>query len=185
MSVFSSKRERFLWLCVLVCILAIYATLGLAATFVGIVGNEKLGIATFLLGMFLVGLTIFLQGWGLGMKKIEIAVAVGISAVYLLFFLRLTIPERSHLIAYGVVAVFIYEALTERKRQGRQVPFTPLLAILLTAFIGVLDEGIQVFIPNRVFDYEDILFNLLAAVMSVLASWILSMTRNYSRKNKF
>jgi VanZ family protein len=38
-----------------------------------------------------------------------------------------------------------------------------LLALLLTVFIGVLDEGIQYFLPDRVFDTNDMLFNVIAA----------------------
>lgn len=45
-----------------------------------------------------------------------------------------------------------------------------LLAIVIAALVGVLDECIQAFLPNRVFDPLDILFNVLAAVMAVTAS---------------
>ena len=54
----------------------------------------------------------------------EIGVALGVAAVYLMVFLRMGIPEeRTHLIEYRVVAVFICEALAERASQGRRVPY--------------------------------------------------------------
>ena len=90
--------------------------------------------------------------------------------------------ERSHLIEYGVVGVFIYEALTERASHGRRVPAVPVLAILATAAIGLLDEFIQVFLPSRVFDPLDILFNLLAAAMAVGASATLAWARRWSER---
>lgn len=87
------------------------------------------------------------------------------------------IAERTHLIEYGVVAILIYAALTERASQGRRVPILALLAILATALIGILDECIQAFSPNRVFDPQDMLFNVLAAIMSVIALMALAWAR--------
>ena len=43
--------------------------------------------------------------------------------------------------------------------------------------IGALDEGIQLFLPARVFDPTDILFNALAAGMAVGASLALRWAR--------
>jgi VanZ family protein len=97
---------------------------------------------------------------------------------------RVTIPERSHLVEYGVVAVFIYEALTERASQGRRVPLPALLAVVATSLVGALDECIQAFLPSRVFDPIDILFNVLAGVMAVVASAALSWARRWARRHK-
>ena len=93
-------------------------------------------------------------------------------------FTRMAIlEERTHLIEYGVVGVFIHEALGERVRQGRRAPLPPVLAITATAALGAVDEGIQWFLPNRVFDPQDILFNLLAGTMSVGAVVSLAWAR--------
>ena len=51
----------------------------------------------------------------------EIEVALGVTAVYLLAWIRIPIPEeRIHLIEYGLVAVLIFQALTERRRNARR-----------------------------------------------------------------
>ena len=116
---------------------------------------------------------------------VEIAVALGVTAAYLLVFLRMAGPEeRSHMIEYGVVGVFIFEALAERASQGRRVPALPLLAVLATAALGLLDECIQVFLPSRVFDPQDILFNLLAGTMAVGASVALAWARRWTRSRR-
>ena len=49
--------------------------------------------------------------------------------------------------------------------------------MLATALIGVVDECIQWFLPSRVFDPLDMLFNVLAAVMAVTASAALRWAR--------
>ena len=177
MSLFSSKRERHLWLWTLAVIVAIYATLGLAATLAGVLTNQGLSAALFLGCMVLVGATILTQGLKTRPGGVELGVALGIAVVYLMMFFRMTIPERSHLIEYSVLAVFIYEALNERAGQGRRVPVPGLLAILATSLVGVLDECIQVLLPSRVFDPVDMLFNSLAALMAVLASMALGWAR--------
>ncbi len=177
MSFFASRRERRLWAWALVVVVAIYATLGLTSTLVGMLDNQELLAVAFLACMFLVGATVVTQGLKTRPRGVEIGVALGIAVVYLMVFVRMAIPERSHLIEYSVVAVFIYEALTERASQGRRVPVPAVLAILATSLVGVLDECIQAFLPSRVFHLQDILFNVLAAVMAVVAMKALSWAR--------
>lgn len=184
MPLFASVRERRLWLWTLVVVVAIYATLGLASMLAGVWHHQGLSAAAFLGAMLLIGVAILTQGLKVRPGGREIGVALGIAVVYFFMFFRMTIPERSHLIEYSVVAVFIYEALTERASQGRRVPAPALLAILATSLVGALDEGIQVFLPSRVFDPVDILFNALAAGMAVTAMALLAWARRRWPKQK-
>ncbi len=180
MSLFASDRERRLWLWALAVVVGIYSTLGLAGTLaVGL--PDELAAVGFLAAMFLAGLTILTEGLKTRPGGIEIGIALGIAAVYLMVAFRMAIPERSHLIEYSVVAVFIYEALTERASQGRRVPVAALVAVLATGLVGALDEGIQAFLPNRVFDPIDILFNFLAGVLAVTTSVALGWARRRRR----
>ena len=185
MALFSSKRERRLWLWVLVVMAAIYATLGLAQTLAQALeerGLLDISIGLFLLCMFLVGVTVLTQGLRVRPGGAEVAVVIGVATAYLLVLTRMTVPtERSHLIEYSIVGVLIYEALTERKSQGRRVPLPPVLAVLATVALGALDEGIQWLVPNRVFDPVDILFNTLAGTMAVGASAALTWARRRTR----
>ena len=181
-SFFSSARERRLWAWTLAVVVAIYATLGLAATLAGALRDKGLLGAAFGLGMLLVGVTIVTLALKMRSNWAEIGVLLGIIATYFMVFLRMAIPEeRSHLIEYGVVATFIFEALKERESQGRHVPIPALLAIIATTIVGAVDEGIQIFLPNRVFDLGDVLFNFLAGVMAVAASVALAWVRQWSR----
>jgi len=123
MSFFSSNRERRLWVWTAVVVAAIYSTLGLARTLTDKLGNDFFDVWLFLLGCILVLLTVITQGLKVRPGGAEIAVALGVAAAYLLILVRMSAAtERSHLVEYGVVAVFIHEALRERAGQGRRVP---------------------------------------------------------------
>ena len=180
MSLFASARERRLWLWTLAVVVAIYTTLGLTGTLAGALREYGLLDAS-ILGlfiMFLFGATIFTRGISVRPRVAEIAVMLGVTAVYLLLFLRTVLPEeRTHLMEYGVLGVLIHEALAERASQGRRVPLPPLFAVVATAVLGVLDECIQRLLPNRVFDPVDILFNLLAGTLSIGAVVLLAWAR--------
>ncbi len=166
-------------------VVAVYSTLGWAPVLAKFLRDRGLLDDLFVLGLILIGAAILTQALKVRPRGLEIGVVLGIAAAYLLVFVRMAIPEeRTHLIEYGVVAVFVKEALTERAIQGRRVPVPALLAILTTALVGLLDECIQAFLPNRVFDYRDILFNGLAAVMAVAASMALTWARRWRNRNR-
>lgn len=183
---FSSDRERRLWGWTLALVLGIYATLGLGTTLAGAIPDHNLTTGAFLLSMFMVAATIIAQGLRTRPGGLEVGLLLGIAVVYYMVLLRMTLAERSHIIEYSVVAVFIYEALHERKSQGWSVPVLPLLAIGATTLIGVVDEGIQLFLPSRVFDPTDMLFNLMAAAMAVIGMMGLGGVRRWrsTQKNK-
>ena len=122
----------------------------------------------FWLAIILVLSTILWYGVRTKASKLEIGIWIGIVAIYLLVFLRMASPEeRSHLIEYSVLAIFIHEALKERKRSGGQVARPAWLALGITVLVGLLDECIQLAMPNRVFDPFDIFFNTLAASLAI------------------
>ena len=183
MSLFTSDRERRLWLWTLVVVVGIYSTLGLARTLAGILREEGLLTNAFWLSMLLMASAIVVQGLKRRPGGLEIGVWLGVAGVYLLVLIRMAVPEeRTHLMEYTVVALLIYEALTERASNGRRVPVPALLAIGATALLGVLDEGIQALLPSRVFDPLDMLFNALAGLMAVLASLALAWARRLGNK---
>jgi hypothetical protein len=141
-------------------------------TLVGVLRDRNLLDSLFLLSFLLVLATIARQGLKAHPGRPEIAVALGVTAVYLMAFARMAIPdERTHLVEYGVVGIFIYEALTERLNQGRRVPAPALLAVLGTAALGLLDEGIRALLPRRVFDPIDILAGIMAVGASLALGW--------------
>ena len=176
---FSSDRERRLWLWVAVVVVAIYSTLGLAGTLAEVLRNhELLGTAYFALWVLMI-VTIAASALRRKPGRREIWVGLGVLVVYGMAFLRMGITpeERTHLFEYGLVAVLIHQALLERRARGRVVRAPAALAVLATALLGWLDEGIQAILPNRVYDLRDAGFNALAALMAVAASSVLARAR--------
>ena len=185
---FSSARERRLWLWTLAVVAAIYSTLGLAGSLAEVLREfDLLDNSTLVLTvMFLLGATILTHGIKVRPGGVEIAVILGITAVYLMLVLRSTVgpAERTHLMEYGVLAVFVHAALAERVSQGGRVPLPPVVAILVTTALGVVDEGIQWLLPSRVFDPLDMLFNFLAGTTTVAAVVALGWARSWTLRRR-
>ncbi len=182
MSIFSSNRERRLWLSTLVVVGAVYATLGLPSTLLVKFFKPDVFGAAFFVAFLLIWVAILTQGLKVRPGGLEIGLALGVAAAYLMVFARLGGAERSHMFEYCVIGAFIYEALTERASQGRRVFLPPLLAFVVTSLVGVIDEYIQVFLPNRVFDPDDIIVNTVSAFLAVSGMAVLGWARRWTRK---
>jgi len=176
MPVFTSSREKRLWLYTLLVLIAIIATLIFG---IGLVPAMEQGLkdVLFFYTMIALAATVILHGLRTRPGKAEISIWLGLSAVFILLYSRLGFAERGHLFEYSVLAIFIHKALNERAMQGKKIPYPPLFAFLTTFAIGALDEFIQLFLPNRVFDIIDIMFNGLVAFMAIGGSSIIRWVR--------
>lgn len=177
-SAFSSSRERRLWLWTLAVVVAIYSTVGLARTLAVELRHRNLVDTAFVWVFVLILAAIVALGLKIRPGGAEIGVALGVVAVYAMVFIRMAIPEeRTHVIEYGVVAILIHEALTERASQVRRVPAPALVALGMTISIGAVDELLQLVVPSRVFDPADIFVNSVSAVMALAAKLALGWAR--------
>ena len=185
MALFTSSREKRRWLWVLAVIAAIYGTLFMGQPLARELRDQDVQAVFFLIGMLLAATAVLIHGGRPETSRYELVVILGILAVYTMFVFRLGAPERSHLIEYSVLAIFIHRALSERARHRKPGLAPALLAVILASLVGILDEGIQWFLPNRVFDPEDMFFNIMAAGMAVGASSLLLWVRGkHKRKRK-
>ena len=187
MPIFSSKRERRLWLALLIVLAAIYATLGRAPAIVAALGESILNNVganlVFAIIVILVVVPVFLIDKRFG--RAEAAVGFGILTVYLLAWLRLgSWEERTHLFEYALVAALVHEALLERRDNGRRVPAPALLALVISLALGWLDEGIQSLLPNRVFELIDVAFNSIAATMIIGMRWLVARARTWADRRR-
>ena len=176
MGLFTSSREKHLWIWSFAVLTTIFSTLFIGQPLARLFGNQDVRAVVFVLVMILVGATIIIHALKTKPGKVEITLLLGIVAVYIMFFLRLGMPERSHLMEYSVLAIFIHKAIIERVNQGKQIRWPALLSFFLAFLIGVVDECIQIILPERVFDTDDIIFNAMAVAMAigscVVLAWV-------------
>jgi VanZ family protein len=128
--------------------------------------------------VLVVGTTVVLQCVRKRPGLREIGAALGLAAVYLTALPRTlsatpNFEERTHLFEYGLVGQLIYQAPLERRRNGRRVPTPAILAVVATALLGWLDEGIQALLPSRVYDIADVGVNALAGLMAVVTTVVI------------
>ncbi len=173
---FHSKREKYFWTLATIVLVIIFAALFFGPALIGSI-NETMLAGIFLSGMILVAITILSQGLRVRPAGIELGIVLGMSAIFILLAVRLSLPERSHLLEFGVLAVLVYEALAERYEQTQKPELPALWAILICSLAGLLDEGLQYLLPERVFDWEDIAFNLLAISTATIGMALLRSVR--------
>ena len=178
---FTSSREKRFWIYAGMVLVLIFSGLFVGQPLSRLLQNQDIQAVIFVLGMLLVGAAILTHSIKNKSPISELATLFGIAAVYMMFFLRLGLPERSHLIEYSVLTIFIHKALIERLGKDRFV-VTGLLAFTISFCIGILDECIQLFLPERVFDPTDILFNGIAVSMAVGSNVIFSWIRKLRSK---
>lgn len=143
MAIFTSNIESRRWRYVVAILVAIFVGLIFGPAFQMFLLRPGVQLVLFLAGMILTAGVIILYGANLQTRKFEVVLWVGLAAVYTMLFFRLGVAERSHLMEYGVLAIFIHHALLARAYlQGRPVT-TALLAFGLTIFIGLIDECFQ------------------------------------------
>lgn len=178
MSLFTSIRERKLWYWAGVAWAVIFASIWLAGSVAEFLRDRGLISNAIWVVLFLVVLSVVINGIRSRATGFEVIIWLGLFAVYLMVMLRMTLPEeRSHLIEYSILALFIFEALRERAAHRAELKYPALWAIGITTGLGVLDESIQLLVPNRVFDPIDMFFNFLATVLAIGGSVVLQWVR--------
>lgn len=168
MAVFVTRRERRLWLWTGSVVVVLLAGVGLARTLADELRARDLLDSLFVLAFLMIIAGMVAMALRFRPRGLEVGVALGIAAVYLLVLVRMGIPEeRTHIIEYGVLALLLHEALREGADHGRGTRLPAVLAVVTAALIGCLDEGLQWFLPTRVFDPVDLGFNALAATLAI------------------
>ena len=176
---FTSKKEKFLWYCAFMVFIAIYSTLFIGRPLIDFFSNQNVQALIFMIGMMLAGSAIIVHGLRTNSGKLEWVIMLGLGSVFGMLLLRLGLAERSHLIEYSVLTVFIHQAIIERFQDKYYYFILAGVAFVIAFGIGVVDELIQILLPNRVFDGVDILFNGMAAAFAVGSYLILTWVRNY------
>ncbi|MEA1927346.1 MAG: VanZ family protein [Candidatus Auribacterota bacterium] len=166
---FLDRSHKVLMWTVAVLILA-YAPIArpiqkyLRELFTSILGTE--GMMIFVLSLFLIGSIVFVcvsRFWRLPLPRIITLIILLASGVIYSFFLRLP-EERIHLVEFGLLGILACTSFRGRRSDNWIWIWKPLLFIFL---VGSADEIFQWFLPDRVFDLRDILFNTLGGIWGI------------------
>lgn len=182
---FTSDRERRLWILVVVTIVAIYATLGVARNVFEFLRERDLLRPAFA-ALIVAAVVAIAWPW---LRRLpgprEVGTAFAVSGVYLMVAARVqdaNWAERTHLFEYAVVAILVYRAFEERHRNHGRPAAPALAAAALATLLGWLDEVLQWLLPSRVYDWEDVLFNTVAVTVAIGGRRLVVWARHRDRQ---
>ena len=125
------------------------------------------GMMLFVLALFLVGGIFFIYTsrlWRLPLTNILSTAIILLAGIGYSFSLPLP-EERIHLVQFGLLGLLSCSSLRGERTNLRRWIWRPFLFVFL---VGVADEVLQWFLPDRVFDIRDILFNTLGGIWGIL-----------------
>jgi VanZ like family len=125
------------------------------------------GMMVFVLALFLGGGIFFVYTsrlWRLPLTNILSAAIILLAGIGYSFSLPLP-EERIHLVQFGLLGLLACPSLKGREEAGWIWLWKPFLFVFL---VGVADEVLQWFLPDRVFDLRDILFNTVGGIWGIL-----------------
>jgi len=95
--------------------------------------------------------------------------------VYLVLFFLVQDPEETiHYLEYGLLVYFLYRALRfEFSSTG-----SGICAVTLGSLIGILEESLQLFVPQRFFTLNDLAKNIAACLLGLAVTAIIERERN-------
>jgi hypothetical protein len=102
---------------------------------------------------------------------------LSVSAIFLFSFIiyKIYIPnpyEFTHLPEYAILSILIIRAINKEKRENSiLIKNSYFLTGLISGVIGAGDEMYQYFLPDRFFNWYDILLNILGGILGLLIFW--------------
>lgn len=97
-----------------------------------------------------------------------------------------SVNEYVHFPQYATLTLLWYYSLRGGRRQGESgLQRKPLvLAASLSALTGLIEESSQIFIPLRVFDWQDVYLNLMGVILGLLLIWAFDGRRRSSAEHE-
>lgn len=143
----------------------IFSTLGIVRTLTETIrATGNLGTLTFLLIGFFLLFSVFLNSTKISRKQLILRLILTLCFITLIATVTRLPEERMHVIQYGLLGWLISWSLSDSPMTFCRV----LLGVLLGWAIGLGDEIIQYFLPNRVYDIRDVILNGVSATLGLL-----------------
>ena len=178
LNLISKKR---LWVLIIIYILFIYVSLPFFPAFIKVlrsfISKELLNFLSLVLS---VSFFLLLSVWIYNKKYKVNQFLLIISPLLLLTYLSLSLDvwvERIHFIEYAVLGLLISRAVNVRTMHGI------IAACSLITLIGVVDEIIQWFLPNRVGDMRDVIMNSFGGLSGLWLGRFLYWEQHFLKRN--
>ncbi len=97
-------------------------------------------------------------------RAVGTLVIVSALFLYLGTYSVVTAIERIHLFKFGLLGFSLFHAISPQ----RSVLYRFFAASIIGALIGCIDESVQYFIPQRVFDLKDMRLNIISALLGAV-----------------
>ena len=178
LNLISKKR---LWVLISIYILFIFVSLPFFPAFINVlssfISKEILDLISLVLSVsFFLMLSIWIYN-----KKYKVnQFLLIISPLLLLTYFSLSLDvwvERIHFIEYAVLGLLISRAVNVRTLQGI------IATCCLITLIGVVDEIIQWFLPNRVGDMRDVTMNSFGGLSGLWLGQFLYWEQHFLKRN--
>lgn len=93
-------------------------------------------------------------------------------------FLQLS-DKLLHVLMYFILSFLVGIGLSKQNKYPEASVKAIAIAVIYSAFVGILMEGLQTFVPGRYGDWIDVVANLLGVLVAVpLLFWIRSRCRS-------
>ena len=170
-----------LWVLIIIYVLFIFVSLPFFPAFIStlrnLISKELLNLLSLVLSIsFFLLLSVWIYNKKYKAKKFLLI----ISPLLLLTYLSLSLDvwvERIHFIEYAVLGLLISRAVDVRSLSG--IIYTGCLITL----IGVVDEIIQWFLPNRVGDMRDVFMNSVGGLSGLWLGRFLFWEQQFLKRN--
>lgn len=168
-----SAREQRLWIAAGVWLASIYVAIFFARPVTDFLRARGALRFTVLAAFLLAAAVVLWQTWRRRPSGRELLAAAVCGGLYVLVLSQLARhEERLHFIEYGLFAGLVEAALRERR-----ATWSGFIAVVITCSAGWIDEGIQGWVPERIYDLRDVVFNTLAGILAVTSVTLQRMAR--------
>ncbi|MBD3427012.1 MAG: hypothetical protein GF409_07290 [Candidatus Omnitrophica bacterium] len=162
-----SGKRLINWCLVVAYMLGVYATLTVAPSLWDAVDGYLNGRGLFVVylagGFLLAAVFLYMSVFRREKRIVNYIILLGCACIYFILNKLAIYPaEKIHLLEYSLLSVLVFNALkVDFSGYGLELYVYGLLFCLGA---GVIDEVIQLFLPTRVFDWRDVVFNIASSI---------------------
>ena len=103
-------------------------------------------------------------------RAIILLVILAASAFY---FAYIEDTRKVHFLEYELIALLLFKAIEIDLKSHIIYPLT----LIILAALGLIEETVQAFYPDRTFDFQDIRIDMIASIFMMCIIWIFSGKR--------